>query len=180
MIRTAYLYDKDTKEYTGETMAQNDPKHPARWLLPSNATLIIPLEKQEHKAVCFGDGNWHYVDDYRNTTWYKKSDKSILEITKLGVVPTNEYTDKPCYDSRYEWSEEKQDWVLSIEGKKEDVRRKRDAMLQDSDRFVLPDFPISPEEKNKRIEWRAYLRNYTNNDKWWEQYPKTFEEYIKR
>lgn len=63
--------------------------------------------------------------------------------------------------------------------KKDSVRTYRNALLQDSDRFVLPDYPIEQVELDSRKQWRQYLRTYTDTPQWWEQNPKTYEEWLK-
>lgn len=66
----------------------------------------------------------------------------------------------------------------SEEEKKHDVRLVRDRYLSDSDKHILPDFPEDEEERADWIEYRKYLRDYTKQDYWWENDPKTFKEWI--
>ena len=56
----------------------------------------------------------------------------------------------------------------------------RNRYLQDSDKYMLQDFPITSTEKNKWKEYRVYLRDFFNE----ESYAlyndvKTFEQYFK-
>jgi hypothetical protein len=44
------------------------------------------------------------------------------------------------------------------------VRQQRNEVLKDTDRFVLPDYPITDEERAKVIEYRQKLRDITNGD----------------
>lgn len=64
-----------------------------------------------------------------------------------------------------------------VEEKQKTVRMKRDEYLLATDYSQLPDVPLSKTEKSSYKEYREYLRTYTDNDKWWEQYPKTYEEW---
>lgn len=74
--------------------------------------------------------------------------------------------------------EEQEELVLVSQ--KISVKSVRNEYLEDTDKFVsVPDFPITEKEKNKYIEYRQYLRDYTKLEDWFEQNPKTFEEYIK-
>jgi hypothetical protein len=41
---------------------------------------------------------------------------------------------------------------------------KRNALLNKSDKYLLPDFPISNEDREKIIEWRAGLYNMEHSD----------------
>lgn len=47
----------------------------------------------------------------------------------------------------------------------EEKRADRDRLLQDSDKRMLPDFPISEEEKEQWLLYREYLRNITDDPK---------------
>lgn len=47
----------------------------------------------------------------------------------------------------------------------EEKRADRDRLLQDSDIRMLPDFPISAEEKELWLLYREYLRNITDDPK---------------
>lgn len=57
-----------------------------------------------------------------------------------------------------------------------DVRAKRNAMLDATDKYVsVPDFPITAEEKELYIQYRTYLRDYTESDNWWLLDPLDFD-----
>lgn len=47
----------------------------------------------------------------------------------------------------------------------EEKRADRDRLLNDSDKRMLPDFPISAEEKELWLLYREYLRNITDDPK---------------
>ena len=58
------------------------------------------------------------------------------------------------------------------------IRSVRNEYLEETDKFVsIPDFPIDFETKDLYIEYRQYLRDYTELEDWWEQEPKTFEDW---
>lgn len=57
------------------------------------------------------------------------------------------------------------------------VRLVRNSYLQGTDFTQLTDAPFTDEEKLKYVQYREYLRNYTNGTNWWLQTPKTFEEW---
>lgn len=55
----------------------------------------------------------------------------------------------------------------------------RNKYLQDSDKYMLQDFPISSAEKNKWKEYRVYLRDFFNEEAIaLISNVKTFEEYF--
>ncbi len=59
------------------------------------------------------------------------------------------------------------------------VRAKRNAVLEATDKYVsVPDFPIDEDTRNQYIEYRQYLRDYTNIENWWLTNPLTFEEWV--
>lgn len=50
------------------------------------------------------------------------------------------------------------------EGKKELLKNKRNLILAETDKYLLADFPITPEELIIVKEYRQLLRNFTLND----------------
>lgn len=64
--------------------------------------------------------------------------------------------------------------------KKVSVRACRDYYLQITDYTQLLDSPYSAEEIKQYAAYRVYLRNYTNQENWWEQNPMTFDEWKKK
>lgn len=64
-----------------------------------------------------------------------------------------------------------------IKEKQRSVRLKRDEYLLATDYTQLPDVPLSDKDKESYRQYREYLRTYTDKNKWWEQYPLTYEEW---
>lgn len=67
----------------------------------------------------------------------------------------------------------------SIEDKQMQVRVVRNRYLEQTDKFMLTDYPITSTQKSKYKQYRTYLRDYTLTENWWEANPLTFEEYTK-
>ena len=65
----------------------------------------------------------------------------------------------------------------TTEEKQAEVRGVRDSYLQSTDFTQLDDAPFTEDEKIEYREYRQYLRDYTNGQNWWEQNPKTFNEW---
>ena len=59
---------------------------------------------------------------------------------------------------------------------KENVKMIRNSYLQQTDFTQLSDAPFTVEEKAEYAEYRKYLRDYPEEENWWLQNPKTFEE----
>lgn len=59
------------------------------------------------------------------------------------------------------------------------VRAKRNALLDATDKYVsVPDFPIDESTRNQYIDYRVYLRDYTESENWWLSDPLTFDEWV--
>lgn len=66
---------------------------------------------------------------------------------------------------------------IEIENKQKTVREVRNSYLADTDKYMLIDFPITDEMREQYKAYRQYLRNYTNNDNWFEIDPSSFDEW---
>ena len=65
----------------------------------------------------------------------------------------------------------------AIEQKKADVRAVRNQYLEQTDKYMITDYPITDEERELYKQYRVYLRDYTLSENWWEHSPKTLEEW---
>lgn len=72
---------------------------------------------------------------------------------------------------------EPQPYVPTEDEMKENVKMIRNAYLQQTDFTQLSDAPFTVEEKAEYAEYRKYLRDYPEEENWWLQNPKTFEEW---
>ena len=57
------------------------------------------------------------------------------------------------------------------------IREIRDNLLEQTDKYMIVDFPISDEERQQFIAYRKYLRDYTEQKDWWEMLPMNFENW---
>ena len=80
--------------------------------------------------------------------------------------------------------EDKGDYLESVlppapskEEKQEQVRAVRNQYLEDTDKYMIVDFPITEEQHNQYMAYRQYLRDYTTQDNWWEENPLTYEDW---
>ena len=105
------------------------------------------------------------------------------------IIAINETGDFPCliYDNVEEDTEHSiadylqvnGEYVLTssaeaIEQKKADVRSVRNQYLEQTDKVMLVDYPITDDERELYKQYRVYLRDYTLSENWWEHSPKDF------
>ena len=65
----------------------------------------------------------------------------------------------------------------SDEEKKARVRQVRNQYLEQTDKYMITDYPITDEERELYKQYREYLRDYTLPENWWESEPQKFEEW---
>ena len=58
------------------------------------------------------------------------------------------------------------------------IRLVRNQYLNDTDKFMLADFPIADAELENYKAYRQYLRDYTQTDEWWWAEPAKIEEWL--
>ena len=54
------------------------------------------------------------------------------------------------------------------------VRSVRNQYLEQTDKFLISDYPITDDERELYKQYRVYLRDYTLSENWWEHSPKDF------
>ena len=109
------------------------------------------------------------------------------------IIAINETGDFPClvYDSIEEDTEHQLSdyvhcdgqFVLTVsdeasEQRKEQVRAVRNQYLEQTDKFLLVDYPITSTQKTKYKQYRAYLRDYPDSSEdWFKNEPMSFAEW---
>ena len=108
------------------------------------------------------------------------------------IIAINETGDFPClvYDSIEEDTEHSisdylqvnGEYVLTssdeaIEQRKEQVRSVRNQYLEQTDKYMIADYPIADEERELYKQYREYLRTYPECQDWYKANPKTYEEW---
>ena len=109
------------------------------------------------------------------------------------IIAINETGEFPClvYDSIEEDTEHQlSDYVHcdgqfvltvsdeAIEQRKEQVRAVRNQYLEQTDKYMITDYPITDDERELYKQYRGYLRDYTLSENWWESEPQKFEEWV--
>ena len=75
---------------------------------------------------------------------------------------------------------EEEPYVPTEDELKAQVRAVRNRYLEQTDKYMIADYPITDEEREQYTAYRVYLRDYTLEDEWWLANPKTFEELMKQ
>lgn len=105
---------------------------------------------QEQGKIILADDDLQRLEDtLKFMPQYDK--RNIEEVSEASIV--NAY-DGQMYLSGYEPKEPEEEMAQR-------KRADRDRLLNDSDKRMLPDFPISAEEKELWLLYREYLRNIT-------------------
>lgn len=66
----------------------------------------------------------------------------------------------------------------TVEEKQAQTRAIRNGLLSDSDKYLMPDFPIDDAGRELYIQYRQYLRDYTQSPDWWESEPMKYEDWV--
>ena len=64
-----------------------------------------------------------------------------------------------------------------VEEKEAEVRAVRNQYLEQTDKYMIADYPITDEERELYKQYRTYLRDYTLSENWWESIPFKFKEW---
>ena len=66
----------------------------------------------------------------------------------------------------------------AIEQRKEQVRAVRNQYLEQTDKFMITDYPVTSTQKTKYKQYRAYLRDYPDSSEdWFKHDPMSFDEW---
>ena len=115
-----------------------------------------------------------------------------VAIKNNKIIAINETGDFPClvHDNIEEDTEHQlSDYVHcdgqfvltvsdeAIEQRKKEVRAVRNQYLEQTDKYMIADYPITDEERELYKQYRTYLRTYPECRDWYKANPKTFEEW---
>ena len=109
------------------------------------------------------------------------------------IIAINDSGEFPCmvYDSVEEDTEHKlSDYIHcdgqfvltvsdeAIEQRKEEVRAVRNQYLEQTDKYMITDYPITSTQKAKYKQYRAYLRDYPDSSEdWFKHEPMSFADW---
>ena len=83
-----YNYNNETREFSTESLATENPLEKGKFLIPANATIGEPLSFKEGFAVCFEADKWIYVEDNRGKAFNIRKEVNIdyLGTLKDGIT----------------------------------------------------------------------------------------------
>ena len=116
--------------------------------------MYAKIENEETKQVSVGLGT--------NTAFYQSIGMSEMEVEQ-------------AYDGSWYvkgFAPEK-----PTEQKEAEVRAIRNQYLEQTDKYMIADYPITDEERELYKQYRTYLRTYPECRDWYKANPKTFEEW---
>lgn len=78
-----------------------------------------------------------------------------------------------------EFEKEPEPYVPTEDELKAQVRSVRNHYLEQTDKYMITDYPITDDERELCKQYREYLRIYTEANLWYESNPFTFDEWKK-
>ena len=113
-------------------------------------------------------------------------DDKIVAINDSGKFPCLIYDsiEEDTEHTIFDYMQVNGEYVLTssaeaIEQRKEQVRAVRNQYLEQTDKVMLVDYPITDDERELYKKYREYLRIYTEANLWYESNPFTFDEWKK-
>ena len=111
-------------------------------------------------------------------------DDKIIAINDSGEFPclVHDSVEEDTEHSVSDYMQVNGEYVLTssdeaIEQKKAEVRAVRNQYLEQTDKFLIADYPITDEERELYKQYRVYLRTYPECRDWYKANPKTYEEW---
>lgn len=131
-----YNYSASTKEYIGETIADESPLEPGQFLIPAHATPCPPPVIPAGHAAVFNGSAWDLVEDHRCEPLWIKATGMASGIAELGPIPS-EMTALAPHNAYPLWNESKQEWDVDMAAWKEGfLRPSRDERLNAAENRV--------------------------------------------
>lgn len=152
-----YKYEPESMEYVGVHNCQNSPLEIGVFLKPQFYTEIKPPEQKENVLIIFNGSKWEEIENYRGCESFDDDGQPKI-ISELGEV----VREKPDIGLVLpKWDGIKFVESETTENKKErlyaTLRGKRNKLLYESDKMMLPDFPNNSTQEI--IDYRQKLRD---------------------
>ena len=169
----AYIIDKEGF-IEKEIKCQESPLEPGKFLLPFYAISkpLPPLAANE--TVRWNGSSWVVVPDFSGKTYYSKGD-GMPKIFSRGERPSDLYIDieppKDIAAPKWNGSAWEQDHERHSKYLKSLKRAQRIAYLNETDIYLINDYPIHPGSLEIIKRYRKYLRDIPQGKPGWERHP---------
>ncbi|WP_411821204.1 phage tail assembly chaperone [Leptospira sp. 'Mane'] len=175
--KSAYQFDLDGF-LVGKVNAIESPKEPGNYVLPNGARFLEPPPDFNTNECLFHDGIvWMIKPDFSGKPYYHRKDRSVKYFVKGEELDGNYTSIEPLQNERFQ--KFTSTWVIDEDAKAENqksiLRSVRNSLLLETDKYILPDYPLDASIKEKYLEYRQYLRSYTETDNWHLSDPISFE-----
>ena len=111
-------------------------------------------------------------------------DNKIIAINETGEFPclVHDSVEEDAEHTVADYMQVNGEYVLTssdeaIEQKKAEVRSVRNQYLEQADKYMITDYPITDEERELYKQYRVYLRTYPECRDWYKANPKTYDEW---
>ena len=111
-------------------------------------------------------------------------DNKIIAINETGEFPllNHDSVEEDLEHIIADYMQVNGEYVLTssaeaIEQRKEQVRAVRNSYLEQTDKYMITDYPITDDERELYKKYREYLRTYPECQDWYKANPKTYEEW---
>ena len=114
----AYVFDSQTKEYTGRSVADEDQLNPGNYLLPRNSTFLEAPETEANEIAVYHITedeieSWTVEIDFREKVLFSTSTGEKLPSLEIGDVVPPDCTEIPRPSTSHTWNGA--DWGLTQE-----------------------------------------------------------------
>jgi hypothetical protein len=99
-----HQYDNHNGQYHSSRLADADPRHPDRWLMPAFSTAETMPERTALTWPFYVDGTWTLLPDYRGRILYRQDTGEAAEILVAGQTPAEHgLTETPRPSDDHTW-----------------------------------------------------------------------------
>ena len=160
-------------------------------LIEQPQEIIEPMDEviEQPREIDFDSIDWQNFDVSFDSYFNGDDDYTADEYEQIFKFVNGKCNESgeyaiDCFDNRYTVRkkseiDERVASMLTPEQKAENKRSERDVMLRATDVYMLPDFPISDEERELYKQYRQYLRDLPEAESFPEVEVMSFEDWSK-
>ena len=117
-----------------------------------------------------------FVEDVSKREPYEQEHEEIYMNPTTGETEVKTVS-SPTIKRFFVIGDEPKPYVPTEDELKAQVRAVRNRYLEQTDKFMLVDYPITDDERELYKQYREYLRTYPECRDWYKANPKTYEEW---